>query len=71
MWLSPIVVVPKKHGKLRVCVDYRNLNATTITDAFPLPFTDEVLDTVAIRTKEESLMPYSSWARNVQLLGRI
>jgi hypothetical protein len=46
-WLSPIVVVPKKNGKLRVCVDYRKLNAATIIDAFPLPFTDGVLDTVA------------------------
>jgi hypothetical protein len=46
-WLSPIVVVPKKNSKLRVCVDYRKLNAATITDAFSLPFTDGVLDTVA------------------------
>jgi hypothetical protein len=46
-WLSPIVVVPKKNGKLRVCMDYRKLNAATIIDAFPLPFTDGVLDTVA------------------------
>jgi hypothetical protein len=46
-WLSPIVVVPKKNGKLRVCVDYRKLNAATITDTFPLPFTDGLLDTVA------------------------
>jgi hypothetical protein len=45
--LSPIVVVPKKNGKLRVFVDYRKLNAATITDAFPLPFTDGVLDIVA------------------------
>jgi hypothetical protein len=45
--LSPIVVVPKKSGKLRVCVDYRKPNAPTITDAFPLPFTDGILDTVA------------------------
>ena len=46
-WLSPIVVVPKKNGKIRVCVDYRKLNAATITDAFPLPFIDGVLDAVA------------------------
>jgi hypothetical protein len=32
-WLSPIVVVPKKNGKLRVCVDYGKLNTATITDA--------------------------------------
>jgi hypothetical protein len=44
-WLSPIMVVPKKN-KLWVCVDYRKLNATTIMDAFPLPFTDGVLDIV-------------------------
>ena len=34
-WLSLIVVVPKKNGKIRVCVDYRKLNAATIMDAFP------------------------------------
>ena len=38
---------PKKNGKIRVCVDYRKLNAATITDVFPLPFTDGVLDTIA------------------------
>jgi hypothetical protein len=46
-WLSPIVVVPKKNDKLRVCVDYRKFNLATITNAFPLPFTDGLLDTVA------------------------
>ena len=46
-WLRPIVVVPKKNGKILVCVDYWKLNAATVTDAFPLPFIDGVLDTVA------------------------
>ena len=46
-WLSPIVVVPKKNGQIRVCVDYRKLNVVTVTDAFPLPFTDNILNTVA------------------------
>ena len=46
--MSPIVtVVPKKNKKIRVYVDYRMLNATTVTNAFPLPFTDGVLDVVA------------------------
>jgi hypothetical protein len=45
-WLSLIVVVLKKNCKLQVYVNYRKLNAATITDAFPLPFTDGVLDTV-------------------------
>ena len=38
-WLSPIVIIPKKNGKLRVCIDYRKLNAITKVDPFPLPFT--------------------------------
>ncbi|MCO5603023.1 hypothetical protein L7F22_057166 [Adiantum nelumboides] len=46
-WLSPIVVVPKKNGKIRVCVDYRKLNAATVSDPFPLPFCDTLLDAIA------------------------
>ena len=46
-WLYPIVVVPKKNGKIRVCVDYRRLNAATITDPFPLPFANTMLDAIA------------------------
>ena len=46
-WLSPIVVVPKKNGQIRVYVDYHKLNAQTVHDPFPLPFTDTILNTVA------------------------
>ena len=51
-WVSPIVVVPKKVGadgkvKIRVCQDFRKLNAATKKDYFPLPFTDIILDHVA------------------------
>ena len=45
-WLSPIVVVPKKNGKLWICVDFRRLNAATKKDPYPLLFTDKVLDTI-------------------------
>jgi hypothetical protein len=45
-WLSPIVVVPKKNGKIRICIDFKKLNATTKKDPYPLPFTDEVLNIV-------------------------
>jgi hypothetical protein len=45
-WLLPIVVVPKKNGKLCICVNFRILNATMKKDPYPLPFTEEVLDMV-------------------------
>jgi hypothetical protein len=46
-WVSPLVVVPKKNGKWRICVDYRELNKETLRDHFPLPFIDQVLDSLA------------------------
>lgn len=44
---SPIVLVKKKDGSLRLCVDYRQLNARTRKDAFPLPRIEESLDALA------------------------
>jgi hypothetical protein len=41
-WLSLIVVVARKYGKLKICVDFKKLNATMKKDPFPLPFTYEV-----------------------------
>ncbi len=45
-WLSPMVIVPKKNGKLRICIDFIKLNAITKKDPYPLPFTVEMLNTV-------------------------
>lgn len=42
-WASPIVLVRKKDGTLRFCVDYRKLNQVTRKDAFPLPRIEESL----------------------------
>ena len=46
-WVSPLVIIPKKNGKWRVCVDYRELNKATQKDHFPFPFIDQVLDTLS------------------------
>ncbi|XP_034249687.1 uncharacterized protein LOC117650391 [Thrips palmi] len=46
-WASPILCVPKKTGEVRVCVDYRALNAITRVPAAPIPRTQELLQHLA------------------------
>src|SRR4051812_9375255 len=46
-WLANIVPVPKKDGKVRMCVDYRDLNKASPKDEFPLPHIDMLVDITA------------------------
>ena len=43
-WSSPIILVKKKDGSFRFCVDFRKLNSITRKDAYPLPRVDDVID---------------------------
>ena len=46
-WASPIVLVPKKDGSLRLCIDYRKLNSVAEPDAYPIPRADDTLGSLS------------------------
>lgn len=49
-WASPVVMVHKKTGGERFCVDYRKLNDVTKKDTYPLPRIDDIIDTIGSST---------------------
>src|ERR1043165_3466671 len=46
-WVANVVPVPNKDGKVRMCVDYRDLNKACPKDDFPLPHIDLLIDRMA------------------------
>ena len=45
-WASPIVMLPKADGTLRLCTDFRKVNNCTVPDPFPLPRIEDLIDRV-------------------------
>ena len=46
-WLANVIPVPKKDGKVGMCVDFRDLNKVSPKDDFPLPYIDVLVDNIA------------------------
>ncbi|XP_076660477.1 uncharacterized protein LOC143363832 [Halictus rubicundus] len=44
---SPVVIVPKKNGEYRVCIDYRKINRQMLRDRFPMPLIEDSIDSLA------------------------
>ncbi|PKI77738.1 hypothetical protein CRG98_001862 [Punica granatum] len=55
---SPVVLVKKKDGTWRLCVDYRGLNNLTVKDKFPIPLIDLRAGYHQIRHYEFLVMPF-------------
>uniref|UniRef100_A0A3P9LR23 Gypsy retrotransposon integrase-like protein 1 n=1 Tax=Oryzias latipes TaxID=8090 RepID=A0A3P9LR23_ORYLA len=45
-WCSPVVIVTKKDGSLRICIDFRKLNSVSEFDAYPMPRIDDLLEKI-------------------------
>jgi hypothetical protein len=46
-WLANVVMVPKKNGKWRMCIDFTNLNKACLKDDYPFPRIDTLMDAAA------------------------
>ncbi|GFX44069.1 retrovirus-related Pol polyprotein from transposon 412 [Trichonephila clavipes] len=68
-YASPILMVKKKDGSSRMCIDYRKLNEKLVKDKFPLPLIEDVLDT--LREAKLSLDDSTKWFKYVDRLQRI
>ena len=60
-WLANVILVPKKNDKVRVCVDFRNLNKANLKDDFPLPHIDMLVDSTAEHAMLSFMDGFSSY----------
>lgn len=60
-WAACVLFPPKKDRKLRFCIDYRNLNAMTLKDTYPLLTMDGFIDTLGEAQSFTTLYAYSGY----------
>ena len=68
-WLANIVVVPKKNGKVRICIDFRDLNKATPKDDYPLPNIDLLIDSTTGHAMFSFMDGYSGY-NQIKLAAR-
>jgi hypothetical protein len=60
-WVENLVPVRKKSGEIRLCVDFRNLNKSSLKDNYPLPKMDHVLERVVGANKMSMIDGFSGY----------
>lgn len=63
-WLANIAPIIKKNGTLRVCIDFRDLNAATLKEEYPMPFSKMLIDSVVGFEFLSMLDGYSGYNQN-------
>ena len=64
-WVENMVSVRKKHGKIRICIDFRNLNIVSLKDHYPLPKMDHILQRVV---GSQRISPSDGFSSNNQIM---
>ncbi|KAF0738901.1 hypothetical protein Ae201684P_008866 [Aphanomyces euteiches] len=65
-WASPVLMIRKPDGSIRLCIDYRKLNDVTIKDRYPMPRVDDLLDVLG-KSKYFSTTDVASGYWNVRM----
>jgi hypothetical protein len=60
-WVANLVSVKKKNGEIRLCVDFRNLNRSSLKDNYPLPKMDHVLEKVVRANRMSMINGFSGY----------
>lgn len=66
-WVTNIVVVPKKYGRIKVCVDYKDLNKAILKGDFSMPHIDVLVDN-ALKSATYSFMDEFSGYNQIKMV---